>query len=132
MSTKLWQFYYMFTKIISGPICLISLKAITISSFPENSPQKQKDGLTIILQIQPVQESNSKSLTWPNFLQSQTLITSFWHKSLKRINITSPVGFLLVYACFVSLCISVCFSARSSISNSISSSVYISILACKV
>ena len=74
------------TRIISGPICLISQNGMQMPVVSQNKLQKENLDLTISLQIQPLQGSNSKSTTCPSFLQSFILMTSFSHNSLNNIS----------------------------------------------
>lgn len=87
----------MSTRMISGPIWQISLNGITIfgSQFRKLSTLLLPG--TMILQIHPLQESNSRSHTLPSFLQFLTLMTSLHFSSEKSI-VHPGIRFLTVYA----------------------------------
>lgn len=75
----------MSTRIISGPICRIFLKGISISGSQFKKLNILFPPGTIILQIHPLQASNSRLHTLPSFLQSLMLITSLHFNSEKSI-----------------------------------------------
>ena len=73
------------TRIISGPIFTILHHGINNSNSLHRQPNHLPGPGTINARIQPSHSSNSRSVTFPRHLQSDTLITSFCSNSLKRI-----------------------------------------------
>lgn len=73
--------HLMSTKMISGPIWQMSLKGITISGSQFRNPRNLLLPGTMIFLMQPVHWSNSRSETFPSFLQSFVLITSLHFNS---------------------------------------------------
>lgn len=71
----------MSTRMMSGPIWQISLKGITISGSQFRKFRILLPPGTMILQMQPLQGSNSRSHTFPNFLQFLVLMTSLHFNS---------------------------------------------------
>ena len=76
----------MSTSIISGPIWHISLKGITMFGSQFRKFRILLQPGTMILQMQPLQGSNSRSHTFPSFLQSLVLITSLHFNSENSIS----------------------------------------------
>ena len=85
----------MSTKIMSGPICRMSLYGITIFGSQRRNPSHWFPPGTMILQMHPLHSSNSRSQTCPSFLQSLILITSLHFNSEKSILCSSR--FLSIY-----------------------------------
>lgn len=73
------------TSMISGPICLILQNGTENSSAGHSRFRSLGFSLTRNRQMQPVHSSNSKSITFPNFLRFRTHTTSFWANSSKYI-----------------------------------------------
>ena len=89
----------MSTRIMSGPICRIFLNGMTIFGSQFKNPRNRLHPGTMILQIQPLQGSNSRSHTLPSFLQSFILITSLFFNSEKSISKNSLFHCLLLEIC---------------------------------